>query len=92
MTSATEAGPGAPPSSSSNGDAAAAPCSPQARTSVPTSGLAPLPPTSALTRALDLPSFILASLILYWSVALGVLMGYIRPWAGSKRRDDALGW
>jgi len=21
-----------------------------------------------------------------------VLMGYIRPWAGKKRRDDALGW
>jgi hypothetical protein len=93
MTSAN-VGPGAP--AAENGGARHdTPAPPQARTFVPTplsSGPAPLPPVSLLTRLLDLPAFVLASSFLYWSVALGVLMGYIRPWAGKKRRDDALGW
>lgn len=58
----------------------------------PATGLSPLAPVTPLSRVLDLPSFVLASFFLYWSVPLGVLLGLIRPWAGSKRRDDALGW
>jgi hypothetical protein len=95
MTSATLAADGAGPS---NGDAAHTTLAPpQARMLLPAppfapSGLAPLARVSPLTRLLDLPSFALAAFFLYWSVPLGVLMGYIRPWAGKKRRDDALGW
>jgi len=85
MTSAALAADGAP--GPSNGPPLTEAC-----TSNSASGLAPLPPVSVFTRLLDLPSFLLASLILYWSVALGVIMGYIRPWAGRKPRDDALGW
>ena len=95
MTSATLAADGAGPS---NGDAAHTTLAPpQARTLLPAppfapSGLAPLARVSPITRLLDMPSFALAAFFLYWSVPLGVLMGYIRPWAGKKRRDDALGW
>jgi hypothetical protein len=84
---------GPPPSATlSPSSAADKACTSVSAPPTPTSGLAPLPPTSLLSRALDLPSFAAASFILYWSVPLGVLLGYIRPWAGSRRRDDALGW
>jgi hypothetical protein len=72
--------------------AAARSATQKARTSDLGSGLAPLPAVTPLTRLLDLPAFVLAAFFLYWSVALGTLLGYIRPWAGNRRRDDALGW
>ncbi|KAK9789400.1 hypothetical protein WJX73_004242 [Symbiochloris irregularis] len=41
---------------------------------------------------LNFPAFLAGALILYWSVPLGMILGKIKPWRISGRRDDAYGW
>ena len=41
---------------------------------------------------LNFPAFLTGTLILYWSVPLGMLLGKIKPWKIYGKRDDAYGW
>jgi hypothetical protein len=43
-------------------------------------------------RALDLPAFLLAVFLMYWSVPLGMLLGQIRTLKFTGSRNDAYGW
>ena len=47
---------------------------------------------SLLLRLLNLPSFLLAVFIMYWSVPLCMLQNRIRPWRLRGPRNDAYGW
>ena len=43
-------------------------------------------------RVLNLPAFLLAVFIMYWSVPLCMLQNRIRPWKLRGARNDAYGW
>lgn len=45
-----------------------------------------------LDKLLNLPAFVAGTLILYWSVPLGMLLGRIKPWKVVGKRDDSYGW
>ncbi len=47
---------------------------------------------SLLLRLLNLPAFLLAVFIMYWSVPLCMLQNRIRPWRLRGPRNDAYGW
>ena len=47
---------------------------------------------SLVLRLLNLPSFLLAVFIMYWSVPLCILQNRIRPWKLRGPRNDAYGW
>lgn len=47
---------------------------------------------SLLLRLLNLPAFLLAVFIMYWSVPLCMLQNRIRPWRLRGARNDAYGW
>ena len=47
---------------------------------------------SLLLRLLNLPAFLLAVFIMYWSVPLCMLQNRIRPWKLRGPRNDAYGW
>ena len=45
-----------------------------------------------LVLLLNLPAFLAGTLILYWSVPLGIALNLIKPWKLLGKRDDSYGW
>ena len=47
---------------------------------------------SLVTRALELPAFLLGVFMLYWSLPISVLMYKVKFLKLYGKRDDAYGW